>query len=175
MSSQIPEKLAGFRLYGGPKLDQFLGITDVELPTFEALAETIAGAGIAGEYNSPTRGHFKALEMTFKVRTATEQVLSMPVAEAQRFEVRAAEQAQDAASAGLVTRAFRVETKGPILSIKPGKVEPGKPMDCEVKQSLSVCRIFIDGKSIVELDLFNFVYKVQGVDYLAAQRVAMGG
>lgn len=36
----------------------YLGAGEVELPSFEALTETMKGAGIAGEVNAPVVGHY---------------------------------------------------------------------------------------------------------------------
>ena len=56
MVNQVPEKLINFRVY----LDgnNLIGVADVELPSIEAMTETVKGAGIAGEIDSPTLGHF---------------------------------------------------------------------------------------------------------------------
>ena len=43
----VPEMLRNFRVY--EESYDMIGTADVELPTLEALTETIKGAGIAGE------------------------------------------------------------------------------------------------------------------------------
>ncbi|UTW68684.1 phage major tail tube protein [Anaerobacillus sp. HL2] len=37
---------------------------DVQLPSLEAMTETVKGAGIAGEVDSPVIGHFGSLGIT---------------------------------------------------------------------------------------------------------------
>ncbi len=173
--SLIPEKVINFRSYVGTASLLVSAATDVELPKFESIAETIMGAGIAGEYQSPTPGHLKAMSLKLKFRTATPQVLQLAVGETQLFDVRGAIQVQESASGALVTQALRIECRGPLLSFSPGKVEPGKPMDAEAEQSIAFVRISVDGAEVVMFDALNYIYKVGGVDRLAATRAAMGG
>ena len=50
----VPEKLINFRVYqDGADL---LGVADVSLPSLEAMTETVKGAGVAGEVDSPVLG-----------------------------------------------------------------------------------------------------------------------
>ena len=64
--ANIPEIINDFNVYkGGSKL---IGVSDeVTLPDFEAMTETISGAGIAGEYETtnpdisrPSRWRFRS-------------------------------------------------------------------------------------------------------------------
>ena len=171
----IPEKIANFQVYGGARSELFLGVADAELPSFEGMTEKIAGAGIAGEYDSVTPGHFGSQSIKLKFRTATPQLLLMPVGVYHVIDLRAAEQTQDPALGALGIRALRIEVRGPLKSLKPGKVEPGKPMDAEAEIEVSAVTISVNGARFIELDKFNSIYKVNGVDYLAAVRAATGG
>ena len=42
----VPEKLINFRAYNDG--NDLLGVTDVQLPSLDAMTETVKGAGIAG-------------------------------------------------------------------------------------------------------------------------------
>ncbi len=59
---EIPEKLNDFRVY----LDgtDLIGVAEVELPAMEAITETIKGAGVAGNYESPTLGHTDSMTLS---------------------------------------------------------------------------------------------------------------
>ena len=61
-SNQIPERLINFRVY----LDgsDLLGVASVELPSLESMSDTVSGAGIAGEVESPILGHFGSMTVT---------------------------------------------------------------------------------------------------------------
>ncbi|MCL6456491.1 MAG: phage major tail tube protein, partial [Gorillibacterium sp.] len=51
MANLVPEKLNDFRVYRDG--NNLAGVADIQLPSFENMTETIKGAGIAGEYESP--------------------------------------------------------------------------------------------------------------------------
>jgi hypothetical protein len=172
--AQIPERLVNFRCYAGPAAE-FIGMTDIELPSFEAMKETIAGAGIAGEYESPVLGHFASQKVKLKWRTATLAALSLLAPERKVFDIRGSIQQQDPMLGVLSTQALRVECTGQVTVVNPGKLEPGKVMGVEIDVELSVIRISLDNAPLIELDKFNMIFKVGGVDYLAKVRQDMGG
>ncbi len=172
--AQIPERLINFRCYAGPAAE-FLGMTDVELPAFELMTETISGAGMAGEYASPVLGHFASMQVKLKWRAVTAEMLGLLAPSREVFDVRGSIQLQDPMLGQLVTRALRVECTGQLKGLNPGKLEPGKVMAAEVDVEIATIRISLDDVPIIELDKFNFIFKVNGVDYLAQVRRDMGG
>ncbi len=170
----IPEKVSNFMVYGGTKSELQLGTTDAELPNFEAMKEKIQGAGIAGAWNSPNLGQFDEQQFKMKVRVPTEQTFKIPVGPYQIFVLYGAAQVFDTQSGGFLTKRLQFEVRGPVSKNNPGKVEPGKPMECEIEVEVMVWRVSVDGVPIVELDKPAFKYVVDGVDYLAATRLALG-
>jgi P2 family phage contractile tail tube protein len=172
---QIPERLINFRCYTGPSSTEFLGMTDVELPSFEAMTENISGAGIAGEYSSPVLGHFNSQVVKLKWRTLTAAALSMLTPVRQVFDVRGSIQLQDPQSGILITQALRVECTGQVKTLGLGKLEPGKVMTTESDVECAVLRVSLNNVPVIEIDKFNFVFRVNGTDYLAGVRRDMGG
>lgn len=172
--SQIPERLVNFRCYGGDAAE-FLGLSDVELPAFEALTETISGAGIAGEYSSPVLGHFGSQMVKLKFRTITPKALGLLAPIRQVLDIRGSIQMQDSLGGPIVTQAIRVECTGQVKHQNLGKFEPGKVMGAECDLEIATIRLAINGAPLVELDKFNMIFKVLGVDYLKQVRVDLGG
>ena len=74
--ANIPEIINDFNVYkGGSKL---IGVSDeVTLPDFEAMTETISGAGIAGEYETTNPGHFSSIEMEVPFRVLYGDIFQM--------------------------------------------------------------------------------------------------
>lgn len=173
--SQIPEKLVNFRAYSGTDAQEYLGLATVELPAFESMKDTISGAGIAGEYDSPVVGHFTSQMAKFAWRTPTEKMLALMAPVRQVITAYGAIQLQDSMLGVLVTKQLRIEVRGQVKHHSLGKFEAGKPTGAEVDIECAVIFIDIDGVRIIELDKFNMVFKVNGVDYLANIRQAMGG
>ena len=62
---------------------------------------------------------------------------------------------------------IRVVVGGRMAQFSPGKMKAGSPMETTV--TLTVLNILIEvaGKSVLELDKLNEVYKVNGADVLA--------
>ena len=55
MNGMIPEKLVEFKVYSDSH--DLLGVSDIELPSLDFMSETVKGAGMAGEVDSPTIGN----------------------------------------------------------------------------------------------------------------------
>ena len=173
--TQIPEKLVNFRCYGGTGASEFFGLADVELPKFEAMTETIHGAGIAGEYESPVLGHFKSMVAKLNLRTPTALALSLLAPVVHKLDVYGSIQILDPMRGVLTTQALRVQLLGEVKGLDVGKLEPGKPMATAAEVEITKIVISLAGVVVVEFDRFNFVYKVNGVDYLAPVRTDLGG
>ena len=85
-SNSIPERLVNFRVFNDNK--DLLGIATVELPEISAMTDTVSGAGIAGEVDSPVLGHFGSMTCTLTWRTIEGDVLSLAKQQSHTLEVR---------------------------------------------------------------------------------------
>ena len=72
--NKIPEKTIAFNVYRDGTV--LMGVATVELPQLQAMTETISGAGIAGEIDSPTLGHFQSMTAKLSFRTKTNKLCS---------------------------------------------------------------------------------------------------
>lgn len=171
----IPERLVNFNVYGGPGALQFLGMATVELPSFEAMTETIMGAGIAGEYASPVLGHFASQMVKLAFRAVTPQQLALLAPVRHVLDIRGSIQQQDARLGLITSSSVRVECSGQSKLTTLGRFEPGKLMGAELDLEVATIRIALEGVPIIELDKFNMVFRVNGVDYLAKVRADVGG
>lgn len=170
MSRLIPEKLVNFMAWAGGGQTMFLGLTDAELPAFAPMTEKVAGAGIAGEYDSPVIGHFGSQSVKLKFRTPTVEALALLRPIQHDIDLRGSVQITDAQLGTLLTQPLRVNVRGQAKDLEPGKLEPGKPMDTSAEIEVAYLKIWLAGIAIVELDKFNMKFVVNGVDYLASVR-----
>ena len=76
MANQIPEKIVNFEAYDS-ETGRFLGLVDITNPSIEPMTSTVSGAGIGGEIEAPTLGHFKSMEVQFSWRTVTDAALAL--------------------------------------------------------------------------------------------------
>lgn len=66
-TNSIPERLINYRVYN--ESNALMGMATVDLPELQAMSDTVSGAGIAGEVDSPVLGHYRAMSSTFNWRT----------------------------------------------------------------------------------------------------------
>lgn len=171
--NQIPEKLINFRVYENGV--NFAGIVDAELPELESMTETVKGAGIAGEYDSPVIGHYQSMTLSLSWRTPTPRLLSLAAPKVHQLDLRGAIQVNDAANGQYKAVPLRVTVNCTPKSTKPGKLEVGSPTESSNEFEVTYIKIWYDGKEYIEIDKLNFICKIDGVDYLAAVRLALGG
>lgn len=117
----VPENLINFRVYedGGA----FLGISDVTLPKLSAMTQTIKGAGLAGELEAPTRGHYGSCEAELNWRTIEKDLLHLAANKALSLDLRGAGQGYDSESGEYTTRKIKVLLRG-----RPKEADLGKSM-----------------------------------------------
>ena len=169
----VPERLTAFRVYLDGTTD-LAGVADIQLPSIENLTETVKGAGIAGEYESPTVGHFGSMVLTINWRTVSKDMLKTMRQRAQRFDARGAFQQYDAAAGEYRILQCRTVVQGIAKKVDIGKHETGATSDGSTEIEVLYLKISLDGKTAVEIDKLNYICIIGGVDYLAEVRNALG-
>lgn len=172
MSNPVPERLVNFRVYlSGNAL---AGTANVELPDIEAMTDTVSGAGIAGEVDSPILGHFGSMTCTCTWRTITKDAASLAAQKSHELEFRGSQQVYDAANGTYSTVPVRVAIRGIPKRLGLGSFEVGSTTDSETEFEVTYMKLFVEGKERIEIDKYNFKYVVDGVDYLASVRDDLG-
>lgn len=154
--------------------NEFLGIADVTLPDIKYLTQTITGAGIAGNIDAAVIGHIEAMSMSMSFRTTTKENIRLSEPRNHTIDIRVAQQEEDP-----VTRVIKVVPVKHVMvmfptSYKGGKLAPASPSDGSGEYSVRVWKTYIDGKPVLEIDPANYKFVVNGVDYLADARAALG-
>lgn len=170
--SVIPEKVINFKVY----LDDvdLLGAADLELPSLEYMTETHSGSGIAGEVETPVLGHIQSIQLKITFRTWTERLTSLSKPKAHLLTARGSLQRYDAASGELKPEAMKVVMQGLIKKADLGKFEPGKQQDNEYEMEVLYLKVTLGGREQVELDKYNYIFRVDGEDYLQQVREHLG-
>ena len=83
-----------------------------------------------------------------------------------QLEIRGAQQTTNT-EGDIEFRPMRVVVRGRGGKLTTGKVKAGSSMDTKITLTTLYILIEVDGKTVVELDKLNEVYKVNGVDVLA--------
>lgn len=168
----IPEKLVDFRVYEDGS--DLLGIADVKLPSFEPITETIKGAGVAGEVDSPTNGQYKSLGVTFNWRTMTDSLFELLKVKTHRLDCYGAIQVFNPATGAYKDVPAKVTMRCLPKKGESGKMESAAKQDSSSEMEIIYVKVTIDNKDVFELDKYNYVLKINGEDQLADLRAALG-
>lgn len=170
--NNVPEKLVNFRVYHNG--DDFIGTSDVTLPNLESITQTVKGAGIAGEMESPVLGHFKSMEVELNWRTPGKDAVTLAQQKGIHLELRGAAQIYDAGKGEYKTQSIKVVIRGVPKNLNLGKLAMGETTDTKNVLECDYIKMSIDGSTQVELDKYNYICNIGGVDYLADVRDALG-
>lgn len=172
MGFNVPTKNINFEVYDSLRMN-LLGIAEVELPEFSAMTDEVAGAGIAGKIDLPSLGQFDSMTVKLNWRQTTAQALGLLAPVEHSLGIYAANQVHNPALGSVVPEQLRIELRGMTKTQGLGKLS-GAKMDASTELEVLAISIFIDNVPVIVFDKLNFIYAVNGVDYLAAVRVAMG-
>lgn len=154
--------------------DNFCGIAEVTLPDLAQATTEVSGAGISGKFTAPFIGQMEAMSLSLSFKTVEERMANLTMPGYHNLDLRVAQQTQNS-----TTGKFNVEKIKHLVTVtpvknSPGKIAPSSATESTVEFSVSYYAQFIDGKKVVEFDLFNCIYYLNGVDYMAEVRKAMG-
>lgn len=168
----IPEKLIDCSVYKDGTLP--LGIASVDLPSLEVMTETIKGAGILGEVESPTPGHYGAMTSTLNFRTITREAIRLLDPVNHTLDFRGSQQVYDVSKGQQVYQGVRVTVKGFCKVFGLGKLEAQTTTDTTVEVTVNYIKIVIDDEVVFELDKFNAKHVTNGTDHYALIRKQLG-
>lgn len=168
----VPEKLINFRVYQDG--DDLLGISDVTLPKLDSITETVKGAGVAGEIDDPTIGHFGSMELELNWRSLVKSNIVLAKPTGVHLDLRGACQGHDSAKNVLKTMPVKIVVEGTPKSTDLGKLDMGATTDTKNTIEVTYIKITVDGETVLEIDKFNYICIIGGVDYMADIRDALG-
>lgn len=153
---------------------EYLGMASVALPDLNALTQSVSGAGIAGNVDAVILGHFEAMSMTLNFRTMTEQSIKLSEPRRHNIDLRVAQQEEDPVSGTVGAVAVKHVLVVVPKSDKGGSVAPASPSNGSGEYAVRYWKTYIDGKKVREIDPLNFICEINGTDYLADVRKALG-
>ncbi len=153
---------------------EYVGMAGATLPNLAAIVQTLSGAGIAGNVEVPVLGHYDVMSLTLNFRTTTEHSVRLSEPRRHNIDLRMAQQIEDT-----VAGEVKVQSIKHVLVVVPktdtgGTVAPAAPTNGSGEYSVRYWATYIDGAKVREIDPLNFICEVNGVDYLADVRKAIG-
>lgn len=170
--ARINESVINFQVY--EDATEYYGMAEVTLPEISNITNEVKGAGISGTFESVVLGHLEAMSLTLSFRTLVKDAITLHEPRDHQIDLRVAQQDKDT-----VTGQTKVVALKHIFVVKPKKLSPGKvapasPGDASGEYAVTYWATFIDGQKTLEIDILNFIYFVNGTDYLADVRKALG-
>ena len=170
--AKVDELVINYALY--EDATEYMGTTEVTLPDLEYLSEEMNGAGIAGNVEEIIIGHLNAMTTTLNFRTVTNAAVKLMEPRVHKIDLRVAQQQMN-----MRTSETGVMSVKHIMKIKPkktalGKVAAASTADVSGEYAVSYYAMYLDGKKATEIDPLNFICTINGKDYLADVRKALG-
>lgn len=171
MGKMTQTGVINYTLYEGST--EFVGITQVDLPSLEFMTTNVTGAGIAGEVETVLIGQMKAMEITLKHTVLTAQGINLSTPKTHNWELREVQQgigANGALTPTGVKHIFKVFPK----QMDGGSLKPQSTSDPNTVASVLYWAEYRDGQKVMELDPLNNICYINGTDYLESVRRALG-
>lgn len=153
---------------------KYLGTATATLPEITYLVETIKGGGIAGEIEAPSPGQTGVMSLALTWRTMEEAAAELLAPEIHALDLRASIQTFDTSSGEYKESALKVTVRARPLGLTLGNLETATTMETTNNFSVSYLKVELDQVSVLEIDKYNYVHKVNGKDYLAVTRANLG-
>ena len=168
--ANIPEIINNFNAYNNGNV--LIGVTGaVTLPTFDAITETIGGAGILGEYETGVVGHYGSMQQEVPFRILDSDIFTiMDPSELVDLTFRMSAQSTVKSTGAIDYKGMRVVERGRLKSFNPGTLEQGKQMGASVTLEVLYILVEVGGKKMLEYDKLNDVFIVNGKDLLEKVR-----
>ncbi|WP_196601748.1 phage major tail tube protein [Pectinatus frisingensis] len=165
------DKLAAYAVVNGGLQES--GIADVELPDIDYMAEKISGAGIAGELETLTLGHTQSMVTKIKWRTVTKDSINLYAPAAHNLVFLGAQQIIDAGTGDIDIQQVRISVRVMPKKLSLGKMDVNTKTDTANDFETLYLKVEIDGTKMIEIDKLNYIFYVNGTDYMSGIKTAL--
>lgn len=167
-----PQAIHSFEVYEGAT--NFVGVAQATLPNVQFIVSQINGAGIQGNIDSVLPGLMEAMELGLNFRSSTDAAAKLVAPDTHQVELRAAEQHWDTVNHVRKTMELKYVITCVPKQLTAGNLQVGTTPDASGTYSVFHYEAYRDGKQLWAIDPLNYICTVNGVDYLAEVRKAVG-
>lgn len=153
---------------------ELLGQADLTLPDIQYITQEISGAGISGNIAATITGHVQAMSMTINFRTPTESAINLNKPGIHKIDARGCIDEMDLVTGQKVKVPVKYLMSVEATAFNPGKLAPAATADTNGTYSVWAISMYRDGKKAFEVNPGAYIFEVDGVDYLADVRKALG-
>jgi P2 family phage contractile tail tube protein len=154
----------------------WLGKSEVELPSIAHKVIEMKQFGISGSMEVPLIGHIDKLDGKIKFKAIEPDALNVIYnpKKAPLLDVRAAQQKYNTSSGEIVIEDIKITMRAFFKNVKIQSMKQGSDSESEADYAAHYFKMEINGQEVLEIDKFNYIYKVNGEDILAEVRSALG-
>lgn len=174
LGNVMPELINNYQIFND--VNRLLGISgEIELPSLEAITETLDVAGSLGELEVPATGQYKSIKLKIPFAILYGDIFDITnTTEAVKFTLRASEQFSDPETYNTTYKGVKIIVRGKPITINLGKLVKGKKGDPYVELEVYFIKIVIDGDTELLLDKMGFKFELHGKDMLKEIRKQVG-
>lgn len=169
---QYPESYINFEVYENAKM--FCGVAQVTLPNVQFITQSINGAGIAGNIDAVIPGMMEAMSVGINFNSYTENAINLTKPTMHSVDLRIAESVADNISGNKAVIADKYVMEIMPKSTNLGNVAPATKGDVSGDYAVHILKGYRGGKQVLDIEPYNYKCVVNGVDYLASVRKALG-
>jgi hypothetical protein len=167
-----PESYIDFNVFENSK--ELLGVAKAKLPDIKFLTQSISGAGVAGNVEAVLKGMVDAMVLGLDFISATDSAVNLSTPVKHKIDLRAAEQQWDTVGAQSLVAANKFVMVVIPKSITIGSVAAASKADASGEFAVYYYAAYKNGKQLWEIDPYNYICKINGVDYMKDVRTALG-
>ena len=136
-----------------------------QLPSIEVQTGEVKGAGILGQIDLPATGQLGSMTFTLNTRSINKNATALAKPGVQNIELRFVRDTVTA-NGQMVPEGTKIFIAGINKKYDPGKVENNATMDGNIDFEVLRYRQVINGVETLLVDKQNYIYKVNGTDYM---------
>lgn len=170
--SRQPEAYIDFEVYKDST--NLIGVSQAQMPDIKFLTQSITGAGIGGNVEAVLIGMMEAMTLTLNFRSVTDAAILLMAPKKHQIELRVAEQYWDTVNVEKQIWADKYVLVVVPKSTKVGSIAPASAADVSGEYAVYSYCGYKDGQVMWEIDPFNQRCIIDGVDYMADVRTALG-
>lgn len=171
--SEVAGQLTNFEVYL-EGTNRLIGIASVDLPEVTYSSQDLTGVGIFGTISMPSVGSTDSLELTINWRSIHSDLSELNKPTAQNLVIYGSQHIYDHSTGAIRAQQVKISFRGLAKSMTLGSFTPNEMTETTSVFEIITLKVEVDGEEAVYLDKLNYAYRVNGVDYLADTRSALG-
>lgn len=169
--SELRSQLTNYEVFFGET--RILGHASIDLPDLKFKTATIAGAGITGDIEMATPGTTESLELTLNWRSIHSDLSEFSTQQAIDLVLYGSQHIYDQSKGSARAQQVKINVRGIPKNTPLGKFEPASITESKNTLEVLYLKVTVDNEVIFELDKLNYIYVVNGTDYLEDTRKAL--